>query len=144
MPDDIGVVARLFAQEVPEIAAGTVAIRAIARKPGIRSKLAVTSQDPRVDCVGAFVGVRGSRIKNVIDALDAERVDLIRWTDNPEELIANALQPAVIERIVLCPVEHRAVVVVQPDQVSLVLRRRDENRQLASELTGWQIEVDEL
>jgi N utilization substance protein A len=129
---------------VPEIAAGTVEIKAIARKPGYRSKLALFSRDPGVDCVGVCVGVRGHRIKNVVDQLDGERIDLFRWDDSPEELITRALQPAAIERVVLHPAEHRAVVVVKPDQVSLVLGRRGENRQLASELSGWQIDVEEL
>src|SRR4051812_40331991 len=99
MPEDeAGVIARLFAQEGPEIAAGTVQIKAIAREPGLRSKLAVHSKDPRVDCIAACVGVRGVRLKNVIDALGGERVDLVRWLDSPVDLIATALQPAAIER----------------------------------------------
>jgi N utilization substance protein A len=144
MADDIDHVARLFAEEVPEIAAGTVEIKAIARKPGHRSKLALFSRDPRVDCIGVCVGVRGHRIKNVVVQLDGERVDLFRWDDSPEELITRALQPAAIERVVLHPAEHRAVVVVKPDQVSLVLGRRGENRKLASDLSGWQIDVEEM
>jgi N utilization substance protein A len=144
MGDDTDHVARLFAEAVPEIAAGSVEIKAIARKRGYRSKLALSSRDPQVDCVGVCVGVRGCRIKNVVDALGAERIDLIRWHDSPEQLITNALQPAAIERVILHPAEHRAVVVVKPDQVSLVLGRRGENRQLASELSGWQIDVEEL
>ena len=144
MPDETDSVARLFAREIPEIATGTVEIKAIARKPGYRSKLALHSEDPRVDCVGVCVGVRGFHIKNIIDELGGERIDLIRWTDSAEQLIANALQPAAIERVILHPAEHRAVVVVEADQISLVLGRRGENRQLASELSGWKIEVQEL
>jgi transcription termination/antitermination protein NusA len=144
MPDDTGAVVRLFAQEVPEIAAGNIEIKAIARKPGYRSKLALHSQDPRVDCIGVCVGVRGFHIKNIVDALGGERIDLIRWQDSPERLIVNALQPAVIEKVLLHPAEHRAVVVVKSDQVSLVLGRHGANRQLASELSGWQIDVEEL
>jgi N utilization substance protein A len=144
VPDDTAPVVRLFAQEVPEIAAGSIEIKAIARKPGYRSKLALHSQDPRVDCIGTCVGVRGFRIKNIVDALGGERIDLIRWHDSPEQLIVNALQPALIERVLLYPAEYRAVVVVKPDQVSLVLGRRGENRQLASELSGWQIDVEEV
>src|SRR5437764_11495995 len=108
MADDTDRVARLFAEAVPEIAAGSVEIKAIAREPGYRSKLALFSQDPRVDCVGVCVGVRGCRIKNVIDALDGERIDLVRWLEPPEQLIVNSLQPAVIERVILHPAEHRA------------------------------------
>jgi N utilization substance protein A len=144
MTDDADHVARLFAKEVPQIASGEIEIRAIARKPGYRSKLALFSRDPRVDCLGVCVGVRGHRIKNVIEALGGERIDLVRWHDSPEQLITNALQPAAIERVVLHIAEHRAVVVVNPDQVSLVLGRRGENRQLASELSGWQIDVEGL
>jgi N utilization substance protein A len=144
MADDTDHVARLFAEEVPEIAAGIVEIKAIARKPGYRSKLALFSRDPRVDCVGVCVGVRGHRIKNVVDTLGGERIDLIRWHDSPEQLITNALQPAAIDRVILHPAEHCAVVAVKPDQVSLVLGRGGLNRQLASDLSGWEIEVEEL
>src|SRR5262245_32192975 len=101
MPDDTGPVFRLFAQEVPEITAGTVEIKAIARKAGYHSKLALHSHDPRVDCVRACVGVHGCRIKNIVDALGGERIDLFRWQDSPERLIVNALQPANIEGVVL-------------------------------------------
>jgi len=142
--DDIGVVTRLFEEQIPEIASRIVEIKAIARKPGYRSKLALHSQDSRVDCIGVCVGVRGFHIKNIVDALAGERIDLIRWDDSPERLITNALQPAIIERVILHPGEHRAVVVVKPDQTSLVLGRHGLNRQLASELSGWQIEVEEL
>jgi N utilization substance protein A len=144
MADDIDHVAQLFAEAVPEIASGTVEIKAIARMPGYRSKLALFSLDPHVDCVGVCVGVRGHRIKNVVDQLGGERIDLFRWHDSPEQLIARALQPAAIEGVVLHPAEHRAVVVVKPDQVSLVMGRYGANRQLASKLTGWQIDVKEL
>jgi N utilization substance protein A len=136
--ENIDPVARLFAQEIPEIASGSVEIKAIARIPGYRSKLAVHSQDPSVDCIGACVGVHGFRIKNIIDALDGERIDLVRWHDSPDRLIVSALQPATIEKVVLYPAEHWAVVVVNSDQVSLVQGRGGVNRQLASELSGWQ------
>jgi len=140
---DTGAIARLFSQEIPEVAAGSIQIRAIARKPGFRSKLALHSQDTHIDCIGVCVGVRGFHIKNIVDELGGERIHLIRWHDAPEQLIANALQPARIEKVLLHPAEHRAVVMVKPDQVSLVLGRRGENRQLASELCGWQIDVEE-
>jgi N utilization substance protein A len=143
MSDDTDSVVRHFAQEIPEIAAGRIEIKAIARQPGYRTKLALHSQDPRVDCIVACVGVRGFRLKNIVDALSGERIDLLRWVDSPECLIVNALQPAVIEKVILHPAECRAVVVVKPDQVSLVLGRGGGNRQLASELSGWQIDVEE-
>jgi N utilization substance protein A len=139
--DEAEVIARLFAQEVPEIASGVVEIKAIARRPGNRSKLALYSHDPRVDCVGVCVGVRGSRIKNIIDQLDGERIDLIRWSDSPETLIGCALQPAVIESVTLHPARHRATVVVGEDSLSLAHGRGDANRELASRLCGWEIEI---
>jgi N utilization substance protein A len=137
-------VARLFAQEIPELAAGKIEIKAIARKPGYRCKLAMYSQDPGVDPIGACVGLHGFHIKNIVKALDWERIDLVRWHDSPQQLIANALQPAAIEKIALHLKQHRAVVVVKSDQVSLVYGRRGENRELASQLCGWQIDVEEL
>jgi N utilization substance protein A len=140
---NIDAVTRLFSQEIPEIAAGSIEIKAIARIPGYRSKLAVYSQDSKVDCIGLCVGVRGIRIRNIVDALDGERVDLVRWHDSPDQLIINVLQPATIEKVLLQPAEHRAMVVVKPDQVSLVLGRDGVNRQLASELSGWQIDVED-
>jgi N utilization substance protein A len=141
--DDLSMVIRLFAQEIPEIAAGKVQIKAIARRPGYRTKLALHSLGPHVDCVGVCVGVRGCHIKKIVDGLGGERLDLFRWHESPEQLIANALQPARIERVVLRPAEHRAVVVVKPEQVSLVLGPRGDNRQLASQLSGWQIDIQE-
>lgn len=143
MQDDTESLVRLFRDEVPEIAAGLVEIKAIARKAGYRSKIVLYSQDTQVDCVGVSVGVRGIHIKNIVDVLGGERIDLIRWTDSTEQLIINALQPAGIIRVILHPTEHRAVVVVKPEQVSLVLGRGGLNRQLASDLSGWQIEVEE-
>ena len=143
MSDDNDLVTQLFAQEIPEIASGKVEIKAIARIPGRRVKLAMNGQDPSIDCVGVCVGVRGCRINNILDALGEERIEVIRWKDEPELLIIAALQPARIERVILQEPERRAIVVVKPDQVSLALGRGGENRQLASELTGWQIEVEE-
>ena len=139
--DDEQAVASLFAQLVPEIAAGVVEIKAIARRPGVRTKLALSSRDARVDCVGVCVGIRGSRIRRVVDLLDGERIDLCRWHDDPATLIRHALQPAAIEAVLLHPAQHRATVVVKEDQVSLALGRRGVNRELASRLCGWEIEV---
>ncbi len=141
--DDTGLIARLFAQAVPEIAAGIIEIKAIVRKSGYRSKLALHSQDPQVDSIGACVGFRAGRIKKIVEALGGERIDLIRWHDSPERLIAYALQPAAIEGVILHPAQHRAVVTVKADQASLVRGRRGENRELASRLCGWQIEIEE-
>lgn len=138
---DTDLLVRLFEQEVPEVASGMVEIKAIGRRAGYRSKLAVHSRDPRVDAVGVCVGPRGHRIKNIVDALGGERIDLFRWDDSPERLIANALQPTTIEEIILHPAEHRAAVIVRSDQRALAQGRQGENRALASELTGWQIEI---
>ncbi len=139
--DEAEQIARLFAQEVPEIAAGIVEIKAIARKPGVRSKLALQSRSPHVDALGACVGVRGCRIHRIVDQLGKERIDLILWDDSPKELIVKALQPAGIEKVILHPAQHRATVIVREDQLSLAVGRGDVNRELASRLCGWEIEV---
>jgi transcription termination/antitermination protein NusA len=140
-------VQRLFEQEIPEIADGVIQIRAMAREPGYRSKVAVSSSDPRVDCVGACVGVRGNRIKNIVDELAGERIDIVRWDENLEVLIPNALQPAEVEQVILCKMLGRGIVLVREDQLSLAIGRRGQNVRLASKLSGWDIEImtqDEL
>jgi N utilization substance protein A len=134
-------VQRLFEQEIPEIADGVIQIRAMAREPGYRSKVAVSSSDPRVDCVGACVGVRGNRIKNIVDELAGERIDIVRWDENLEVLIPNALQPAEVEQVILCKMLGRAIVLVREDQLSLAIGRRGQNVRLASKLSGWDIEI---
>jgi len=134
-------VARLFEQEIPEIADGVIVIKAISREPGYRSKVAVSTTDPRVDCVGACVGVRGNRIKNIVDELAGERIDIVRWDDDPQTLIPNALQPAEIEEVILCQMMGRAIVLVREDQLSLAIGRRGQNVRLASKLCGWDIEI---
>jgi transcription termination/antitermination protein NusA len=149
--DDDEKVARLFAQEVPEIAAGVVEIKAIARKCGARTKLAVQRAAPGVDAIGVCVGERGCRMRRIVEQLAGERIDLVLWDDSPQKLIANALQPARIEQVILHPAEHRATVIVRKDQLSFVAgspeasrdlgASGDENRELASGLSGWQIEV---
>ena len=143
----IQLVQRLFEQEIPEIADGVIEVKAISREPGYRSKVAVTSSDPRVDCVGACVGVRGNRIKNIVDELSGERIDIVRWSDDLEDLIPNALQPAEVEQVILCKMLGRAIVLVREDQLSLAIGRRGQNVRLASKLSGWDIEImtqDEL
>jgi N utilization substance protein A len=141
--DEAESVTHAFMRHVPEIAAGTVAIKAVVRKPGIRTKVALASQDPLVDCIGVSVGIRGSRIKNVVDELDGERIDLVRWDDRPENVIRSALQPCAIEDVRLRPTEHSAVVFVKPDQLSLAVGRRGENLELACQLCGWDIKIIE-
>lgn len=140
-------VQRLFEQEIPEIADGVIEIKAMSREPGYRSKVAVTSSDPRVDCVGACVGVRGNRIKNIVDELAGERIDIVRWDEDLEVLIPNGLQPAEVEQVILCKMLGRAIVLVREDQLSLAIGRRGQNVRLASKLSGWDIEImtqDEL
>jgi transcription termination/antitermination protein NusA len=134
-------VQRLFEQEIPEIAEGVIEIRAIAREPGYRTKVAVSSTDQRVDCVGACVGVRGNRIKNIVDELSGERIDIVRYSDDMQVLIPNALQPAEVEEVILCQMLGRAIVLVQEDQLSLAIGRRGQNVRLASKLCGWDIEI---
>lgn len=134
-------VERLFEQEIPEIGDGVIEIRAMAREPGYRTKVAVSSSDQRVDCVGACVGVRGNRIKNIVDELAGERIDIVRWNDDMQVLIPNALQPAEVEEVILCRMLGRAIVLVREDQLSLAIGRRGQNVRLASKLCGWDIEI---
>lgn len=134
-------VQRLFEQEIPEIADSVIEIRAMAREPGYRSKVAVSSNDTRVDCVGACVGVRGNRIKNIVDELAGERIDIVRWDEDLEVLIPNALQPAEVDQVILCKMLGKAVVLVQEDNLSLAIGRRGQNVRLASKLSGWDIEI---
>jgi N utilization substance protein A len=131
----------LFEQEIPEIAEGVIAVDAMSREPGYRSKVAVSSKDQRVDCVGACVGVRGNRIKNIVDELSGERIDIVRWSEDPEVLIPNALQPAEVDQVLLCDMLGRAIVLVREDQLSLAIGRRGQNVRLASKLCGWDIEI---
>ena len=140
-------VQRLFEQEIPEIIDGIIEIRSIAREPGYRTKVGVTSSDSKVDCVGACVGVRGNRIKNIIDELGGEKIDIVRWNDDLQVVIPNALQPAEVDEVILCEMLGRAIVLVREDQLSLAIGRRGQNVRLASRLCGWDIEImtrDEL
>ena len=114
-------VQRLFEQEIPEIADGVISINAISREPGYRTKLAVNSIDSKVDCVGACVGVRGNRIKSIIDELSNERIDIVRFDDDPQVMIRNALQPATVDEVILCKEIGRAIVLVSEDQLSLAI-----------------------
>jgi len=134
-------VQRLFEQEIPEIADGVIEIRAIAREPGYRSKVAVISSDNRIDCVGACVGVRGNRIKNIVEELGGERIDIVRWNDDLQVLVPNALQPAEVDEVILCQMLGRGIVLVREDQLSLAIGRRGQNVRLASKLCGWDIEI---
>ena len=134
-------VRRLFELEIPEIMDQTISIRALAREAGYRSKVAVSSIDAKVDAVGACVGVRGTRIKNIVDELGGERIDIVRWNESLQVLIPNALQPAEIDEVMLCQLLGRAIVLVREDQLSLAIGRRGQNVRLASKLVGWDIEI---
>jgi N utilization substance protein A len=134
-------VRRLFELEIPEIADGVIRIQALAREAGYRSKVAVTSIDSKVDAVGACVGVRGTRIKNIVDELGGERIDIVRWNESLQVLIPNSLQPAEIEEVMLCHLVNRAIVLVREDQLSLAIGRRGQNVRLASKLVGCDIEI---
>jgi transcription termination/antitermination protein NusA len=136
-------VRRLFELEVPEIADGIIEIKRVVREPGYRTKMAVVSADPKIDAIGACVGVRGSRIKAVIDELRGERIDIIKWSDSLETLIMNGLKPATIHIDNIYPDvdSHSAVVIVDEDQQSLAIGKKGQNVRLASKLCGWEIEI---
>ncbi len=132
---------RLFELEVPEISEKIIEIRALAREAGYRTKVAVTSFDDKVDPVGACVGVRGSRIKNIVDELGGEKIDIVRWNESSQVLVANALMPAKVSEIALCFELGRATVVVDEDQLSLAIGKHGQNVRLAARLTGWDIDI---
>ncbi|WP_332712812.1 transcription termination factor NusA [Pelagibacterium mangrovi] len=133
--------AKLFAQEVPEIYDGIITIRSIARDPGSRAKIAVTSSDSSIDPVGACVGMRGSRVQAVVGELQGEKIDIIPWTNNIADLVVSALQPADVAKVVLDEQAERIEVVVPDEQLSLAIGRRGQNVRLASQLIGWDIDI---
>lgn len=132
---------RLFELEVPEVAERIIELRAIAREAGYRTKVAVASIDSKVDAVGACVGVRGSRIKNIVDELGGEKIDIVRWNESSQVLIQNALKPAEVQEIALCLELGKATVVVPEDQLSLAIGKRGQNVRLAARLTKWDIDI---
>ena len=132
---------RLFELEVPEVGERIIEIKALAREAGYRTKVAVSSIDSRVDAVGACVGVRGSRIKNIVDELGGEKIDIVRWNESSQILISNALKPAEVQETALCFELNRATVVVAEDQLSLAIGKRGQNVRLAARLTGWDIDI---
>jgi len=136
-----GLIRRLFELEVPEIYDGIVEIKAIAREPGFRTKIAVVSHDAKIDSVGACVGMRGARVKNIVQEIGGEKIDIVRWSDNIEEFVANALQPVQIVRTFADPETERILVVVPDDQLSLAIGRNGQNIRLTSKLTGWRVDV---
>ncbi|MFZ2147062.1 MAG: transcription termination factor NusA [Sedimentisphaerales bacterium] len=136
-----GFIRRLFELEVPEINEKIIEIRVLAREAGYRTKVAVVSFDDKVDPVGACVGVRGSRIKNIVDELGGEKIDIVRWNESSQVLVANALMPAKVSEIALCFELGRATVVVDEDQLSLAIGKHGQNVRLAARLTGWDIDI---
>ncbi len=133
--------AKLFTMEVPEIYDGIIEIKSVARDPGSRAKIAVVSRDSSIDPVGACVGMRGSRVQAVVGELQGEKIDIIPWSPNAASFIVNALQPAEVAKVVLDEDAERIEVVVPDDQLSLAIGRRGQNVRLASQLTGWDIDI---
>ena len=133
--------AKLFAMEVPEIYDGIVEIKSVARDPGSRAKIAVISKDSSIDPVGACVGMRGQRVQAVVNELQGEKIDIIQWRPDPAEFIVNALAPAEVTKVVLDEDSNRIEVVVPESQLSLAIGRRGQNVRLASQLTGWDIDI---
>ncbi|NDC01275.1 MAG: transcription termination factor NusA, partial [Verrucomicrobia bacterium] len=136
-------VRRLLALEVAELADGVVQIKSLAREPGFRTKIAVWSDVEKVDPVGACVGIRGSRVKNIVRELNNEKVDLFRWSPNIHELVIEALKPAKLRKIEIDETNHRVRALVDAENLSLAIGRKGHNARLASRLTGWHIDVEE-
>ena len=136
-----GLVKRLFELEVPEIVAGVVQIKAIAREAGFRTKMAVLSTDPLIDAVGSCVGPRGMRVENVVSELKTEKIDIVKWSSNPAEYIANALNPARVISVFVSDTEKTARVIVPDNQLSLAIGKEGQNARLAAKLTGWKIDI---
>ncbi|MEP6823069.1 MAG: transcription termination/antitermination protein NusA, partial [Chthoniobacterales bacterium] len=135
-------VRRLFELEVSEIADGTVEIRGIAREAGYRTKIAVTSANDKVDPVGACVGMRGSRVKNIVRELNNEKVDIIRWSSDPKDYVLEALKPAKVKNLVFDTERKSVQISVDEDQLSLAIGKKGQNARLTSRLTGWEINID--
>jgi N utilization substance protein A len=136
-----GLLKALFAMEVPEIEEGIVEIMAVAREPGHRSKIAVASNEPAVDPVGACVGPKGSRVRMVVNELRGEKIDVVPWSDEAATFVANALQPAKVKEVTVDPATQTALVIVPDYQLSLAIGREGQNARLAARLTGWRIDI---
>ena len=134
-------VRRLFEMEVAEIRDGTVEIKAISREAGSRTKMAVETHDENVDPIGACIGLNGSRINPIVDELHGEKIDIIRWDDNPAILVENALSPAKVVAVAADEDEHTALVVVPDNQLSLAIGMKGQNARLAAKLTGYRIDI---
>ncbi len=136
-----GLLKRLFELEVPEIYDGIVEIKSVAREPGMRSKIAVSSREPGLDPVGACVGPKGSRVRMVVAELRGERIDVVPWSDDPATFVAHALSPAKVSSVIIADPEHSATVIVPDDQLSLAIGKEGQNARLAAKLTGWRIDI---
>jgi len=136
-----GLVKRLFELEVPEIQDGTVEIKSIAREAGSRTKMAVWTEDENIDPVGACVGSRGSRVQSIVDELHGEKIDIITWSEDPEELISNVLSPAKVDKVIVSETERTATVVVPDYQLSLAIGKEGQNVRLAAKVSGWKIDI---
>jgi len=135
-------VIKLFQLEVSEINDGTIEVKGIAREPGFRTKLAVYTRDEKVDPVGACVGLRGQRVKNIVRELNNEKVDIIRWDPNIKVFLTNALAPAQLKSFEVDDANRRVKIVVSEDQLSLAIGKRGQNARLSSKLTGWQVDIE--
>jgi N utilization substance protein A len=135
-------VRKLFQLEVSEIADGTVQLKGIAREAGVRTKVAVASADSKVDPVGACVGMRGARVKNIVRELNNEKVDIIKWSDDPKEFVVEALKPAKIKTIEINEAEKRVRVTVDEDQLSIAIGKKGQNARLTAKLTGWEVDIE--
>ena len=134
-------VRRLFELEVSEISDGTMEIKGIAREAGYRSKVAVISHDERVDPVGACVGIRGMRVKNIVRELSGEKIDIVRWSDDIKKLVSNSLAPALLKEVDVDEATHTITVIVEGDQLSLAIGKRGQNARLTSKLIGWRVDI---
>ena len=136
-----GLIRRLFEIEVPEVYDGIVEIKSVAREPGMRSKVAVSSREPGLDPVGACVGPKGSRVRMIVSELRGERIDVVPWSETPSTYVAMALSPAKVDRALIDEETHTATVIVPDDQLSLAIGKEGQNARLAAKLTGWRIDI---
>ncbi len=136
-----GLIRRLFELEVPEIYDGLVEIKSVAREPGMRSKVAVSSRESGLDPVGACVGPKGSRVRMIVSELRGERIDVIPWSEEPSAYVANAISPAKVSSVIIDEANHIATVIVPDDQLSLAIGKEGQNARLAAKLTGWRIDI---
>jgi N utilization substance protein A len=136
-----GLIRRLFEIEVPEVYDGIVEIKSVAREPGMRSKVAVSSREPGLDPVGACVGPKGSRVRMIVGELRGERIDVVPWSEDPSHYVAMALSPAKVDRALIDEETHTATVIVPDDQLSLAIGKEGQNARLAAKLTGWRIDI---